>query len=206
VAEPLVTIPIPTVTGREDYLAKALEAYHAYANVETFVYKDLEGCGLAWIEGIKEGSGDYICVGADDTEFHPGWFPPAKRVIDIGHLPCARILNTDGTLQSCGPWETEMPDGHILTGEDFTRSPIFSRKQWEKLQPLVEPFLALGTIYYTDNIFTWAGRRLGMQSVVVRKFEYTHHLASVKRGGGMTWEERMQKDHGLYMDYIRSFA
>lgn len=205
-AAPLITVPLPTVTGREDYLAATVKAYEATANVELIVYQDMPGCGPAWLEGIRQGTGDYSHMGADDVTMHPGWWKDAVRVCDLGYLPAARILNTDGTLQSCGPWGVEVANGTILRGpDDFTRSPFFSRAQWEKLEPLVAPFLA-ETHYFTDNIFTWAGRKLGMETVVVRSYEYTHHLADPGRGAGMSWEERMRHDHELYVDYTRSAA
>lgn len=202
---PLITVPMPTVTGREDYLAAAIKSYTETANTEVLVFTDLDGCGAGWAEGIAAGAGEYFHMGADDVEMHPGWWQAAQRVIDYGFLPAARILNTDGTLQSCGRWGEELPDGMMLSGpDDFTRAPTFSRAQWEKLQPLVEPFLRLGTHYYTDNIFTWAGNRVGIPTVVCRGFEYTHHLADVKRGAGMSWEDRMRHDHQLFIEYINS--
>ncbi len=200
----LVTVPLPTIVGREDLFGKAVTSYQGtIPDVEILVYENYPTCGKAWLEGIQEGRGDYFLMGADDVEMHPGFWQAAKSAIDLGYLPAARILNTDGTLQSCGPWETEVINGTILTGGDFTRSPCFSRAQWEKLEPLVAPIL--GQIhYYTDNVFTWAGRLVGMETVIVRQFEYTHHLAEPGRGAGMTWNERMQADYKTYTDYIGS--
>lgn len=191
------------MTGREGYLAKAVQSYEETADVEVLLYTDLPCCGQAWLQGIQEGTGSYFHMGADDVEMHPRWWQDAVQACDLGYLPAARILNTDGTLQSCGPWGREVPNGAILHGEDFTRSPFFSRAQWERLEPLVAPIL--GQLhYFSDNVFTWAGRLLGIETVVVRGYEYTHHLADVKRGAGTTWEGRMEADHKLFTDYVRS--
>ncbi len=204
-AAPLITVPLPTVTGREDFLERTIASYEATVpNLELLIYKDLPTCGAAWLRGIREGSGDLFQMGADDIEMHPGWWQAAKRAIDLNLLPAARVLNTDGSLQSCGPWEREMPDGALLRGEDFTRSPMFSRAQWEQLAPFIEGFLGRAH-YYTDNVFTWAGRKVGMETVVVRGYEYTHHLADVKRGAGMSWDQRMEADHRLFVQHIQSF-
>ena len=57
---PLITVALPTVTGREEYYEKARDSYLKTANVELLVYQDMPGCGPAWAQGIREGSGDYI--------------------------------------------------------------------------------------------------------------------------------------------------
>lgn len=197
---PLITAPVPTVTGREAFLEETIRSYEETANIEVLVYHDLPTCGAGWLKGITEGTGEYFVMGADDITMHPGWWVEAARFADLGYLPCARILNTDGSLQSCGTWEQEMATGAI---PEFTRSPFFTRAQWERLEPLVAPILP-ELHYFSDNIFTWAGRKLGMETVVCRAYEYTHHLAPQKRGAGMTWNDRMAHDHATFMAYINS--
>lgn len=194
----MISVVIPTVTGRERFFEKAVESY---GDAEILVFKDLDACGPAWVKGAEQAKGDYIHFGADDLEAHPGWADAATRFCDRGFLPAPRILNTDGSLQSCGDWEVELPEGAI---PQFTRIPFVSRGQWEKLAPLITPFLKQAH-YYTDNIFSWAGRRLGMQTAVCRRYLFTHHLAEVKRGAGTTWENRMRDDHQKFMDYVGMF-
>ena len=86
-----------------------------------------------------------------------------------------------------------MRDGAV---PEFTRVPFVSREQWEKLAPLVRPFLETAH-YYTDNIFSWAGRKLGMETTVCRSFELTHHLALVGRV-----ETRAAADQQRFLRYI----
>lgn len=207
--DPLITIPMPWVTGREDLLEDAITSIGLTLGrgADFHFFHDRAGCGEAWAEGIERGTGDYFFMGADDIQMHPGWWQAARKAADLGFLPAARVLNTDGSLQSCGRWETEFPDGYMLSGvgDDFTRSPFFSRAQWEQLRPLVLPFLQAGTHYFTDNIFSWAGNKLGMRTVVVRSYEYVHHLSEVKRGAGTTWQLRMAQDHQRYVDYTSNY-
>jgi hypothetical protein len=198
----LISVPLPTVTGREEYLEKAVAAYEAHANVEILLYKDLPNCGLAWAKGAEESKGDFIHFGADDVEMHPGWWEAATRFCNIGILPAPRILNTDGSLQSCGNWEVEMVTGAI---PEFTRGPFVSRSQWDRMSDLVVPFLEVAH-YYTDNIFSWVGRRIGLETAVCRGYEYTHHMAEAKRGAGTTWQQRMQQDHERFQHYTRKVA
>ncbi len=194
-SDPLISVPLPTIKGREQLFEATKDSYFATANVEVIEFHDLPGCGPAWAEGADQAQGEYIQFGADDVVMHPNWWRKAIRYCDQGFLPAARVLNTDGSLQSCGDGFVEMKEGAI---PEFTRSPIVSKAQWEQLSPLVSPFLRSGTLYYTDNVFTWAGRKLGMETVVCRSYEYTHHMApSPERNG------RMEHDFHLYLAYIR---
>ncbi len=195
--DPLITVPIPTIKGREAMFKATCASYEQTANVQLIPFFDLTGCGPAWAEGADQAKGDYVHFAADDVTMHSNWWQKAAAYCDQGFLPAPRVLNTDGTLQSCGDNFQEMKEGAI---PEFTRAPFISREQWQKLRPLVRPFL-LQAHYFTDNVFSWAGRRLGMQTVVCRSYEYTHHMAATGRRN-----ERMETDYRLFMDYIGNFA
>ncbi len=195
--DPLISIPIPTITGREDLFNIAVDTYERTANVEIIPFYNLPGCGPAWAEGADIAKGEYIHFAADDIIMHPGWWRKAVRYCDQGFLPAARIMNTDGTLQSCGNNNMEMKEGAV---PEFTRSPIVSRAQWKALAPLVKPFL-LRAHYWTDNIFSAAGRTLGMETVVCRSYEYTHHMTQVGASDNQR-NTRMQQDFELYREYL----
>lgn len=194
---PLITVPLPTVTGREQFYEQAVSAYERWANVEILTFKDFPGCGPAWALGAFIGKGDYIHFGADDVEMHQGWWQAATQVCDKGKLPAPLIFNTNGSLQACGgSWERMEKDGEPTS---YTRGPFVSRQQWEQLAPLVAPFLATAH-YYTDNIFTWAAGRLGVPTVNCHGYAYTHHMAGAGRLDG-----REGVDGNLYTRYVESF-
>lgn len=194
---PLITVPLPTITGRSSFYDRAVEAYERWANVEILTFENFPGCGPAWALGAFIGKGEYIHFGADDVEMHEGWWEAATKVCDQGNLPAPLIYNTNGTLQACGgSWERMEDDGKVTS---YTRGPFVSRKQWELLSPLVAPFLAKSH-YYTDNIFTWAGLKLGMQTVNCHGYAYTHHLASAGRLDG-----REGVDGNVYNQYVEHF-
>ncbi len=195
--DPLISVPLPTIRGREGLFNAALQSYRDTANVELIEFHDLKGCGEAWAIGADMATGEYIQFSADDIVMHPGWWVRAVRYCDQGFLPAARVLNTDGSLQSCGNNNLEMKEGAV---PEFTRSPIVAREQWEKLRPLVHPFL-LKAHYFTDNVFTDAGRTLGMETVVCRSYEYTHHMTQVGASDNQR-NTRMQQDFDLYREYL----
>ncbi|MHB8742580.1 MAG: hypothetical protein ACYC9L_05580 [Sulfuricaulis sp.] len=187
----VISVVIPTIPGREHLLAKTEASYRA-ENTQLIVVKGRPTCGEAWVEGASRAEGDYLHFSADDIEAHPGWWGKAAVLSELGFLPAPRILNTDGSLQSCGDWDVEMRDGAI---PEFTRVPFLSKEQWAAIDPLVTPFLEKAH-YYTDNIVSWAGRKLGMETVVCRSYELTHHLAGQGR------LDRMRQDFELFMNYI----
>lgn len=161
----MITAVIPTIDGREDYLERAVASLDG---CEILVYRNRSTCGVAWNEGMREATGDYILLAADDLEAHEGWAEVAIPWVDRGVLPCPRILNTDGSLQSCGPDANEHETG---TPSDVARVPFFSREMLERLYPVFEHQ------YCGDYWITWKAQQHGWPTQVVREMIFTHHLA-----------------------------
>lgn len=171
----LISVVIPTVTGRERWLEQCLDAYtktSVETRLETIIIKDRDTCGIAWQDGADASSGDYIHFTADDLTPHPGWHQAAVGVVEQGALPCPLILGPHGTLESCGTWGQLDPDG---SPAELARVPFMSRAQWDKIGPM-EPWH-----YYTDNLISWKGYRVGIPTVVSHGYKFTHHWAQEKR-------------------------
>lgn len=131
---------------------------------------------------------------------HPGWWEAACSTVDRGYIPAPRVLNSDGTIQSCGgsdSWEKERDTGEWA---DFSRGPVLNREMWQTIRSLAAPFLEAAH-YFTDNCISFTARLYGIETGVHRGYEYTHHLADQSRGAGMSWEERMRHDHQLFERY-----
>jgi hypothetical protein len=58
--------------------------------------------------------------------------------------------------------------------------------------------------YFTDNAISFAARKEGIDVGVHRDYSFVHHLADVGRGAGTTWHNRMQEDHVLFSQWVRS--
>lgn len=171
----MISIVIPAVNGRDHFLAAAIKRFEETtpADTEIIVVWNKPVCGIAWNEGIAQAKGDYVLLSADDVEpAVPDWLEAGIYWCDKGFLPCARILNTDGTLQSCGDWVEEMDTGTIC---EFARIPFGSREQIEKIGEI------LPIHYATDYWFSHRGREEGWPTVVVREFCFYHHFASSGR-------------------------
>lgn len=178
-----VSVIIPTIKGREQWLKQVRASFEAtpLAEVEIIEVHDRPTCGIAWNAGIREATGDYILLSADDVEpVASDWLEVGRSWVDQGYLPCARVLNTDGTLQSCGDVVEETETGTPCT---FARIPFASVDQMKKIYPIIE------THYATDYWFSHRGRQMGWETVVVREFCFFHHFAKQGR-----LDDRLNRD------------
>lgn len=170
----MISVVIPTIAGREHWLERCLTAYenNTFHDWEPIVIRDKPACGIAWNEGIAKARGDYIHLSADDLEPLACWDKPAVESADRGELPAARILNTDGSLQSCGTDDQEHDEGE----EAFVaRIPFATREQFDLIGPMMENH------YMGDYWFSHRGRQVGLRSVVRRRYTFYHHYAQEGR-------------------------
>lgn len=170
---PLISVVIPTISGREHWLEKAVASIEATCDShEILIYKDKPTCGAAWNVGIRDASGDYILLFADDLEAHPGWWQAGVAALERGTIPCPRILNPDGTLQSCGTFAEEAEDG---TPSVVARVPFLTWDLADRMWPIFENH------YMGDHWITHRGLELGCPTLVVRDMLFTHHFAQEGR-------------------------
>jgi hypothetical protein len=191
----MISVVVPTIAGREHWLERCLAAYRRHGGeLEIIVVRDAPACGVAWQEGAEQARGEYVHFSADDLEPFAGWWQAAVATVDAGFVPAPRILNADGTLQSCGEWAVLQDDG---AQTDMTRIPFLSRAQWD----LVAPMIPLH--YYTDNWVSHRARSHGVETRVVHAYAFVHHFAPEGRGAGMGSDaDRMWHDLALYQEYV----
>ena len=184
----MISIVIPTISGREHHLERCLSAYKRGTVEMPFEVIVIEGkstCGEAWAEGGEQAKGDYLHFSADDLEPHEDWWLPAVYCVDVlGKLPCPRIWSPNGALESCGAWGTEMPDG---TETNIARIPFLSREQWEQGNWILDSH------YYTDNWIWHRGQQLGIPTVVTHRYDFTHYYASEGR------KSTLEDDYQFYV-------
>jgi hypothetical protein len=184
----VISVVIPTISGREHWLGNCIHAYERCSgDIEIITVTDRETCGEAWAEGGKRAQGDFIHFTADDIEPHDGWDEAAIHCAMGGALPSARILSTDGSLQSCGIWGAEMPEG---TETDIARVPFLTREWWELGN------WCLPAHYYTDNWISKRGQQLGIPTKVCRDYLFTHHYAPEGRV-----DARIDADRAIFDAY-----
>src|SRR6266404_3441738 len=57
---------------------------------------DHPAVGCAWQAGAEKAKGDYIHLGNDDCEPHPGWWQPAVEACQQGFVPSPMVFTPDG--------------------------------------------------------------------------------------------------------------
>ena len=186
----MITVVIPTLTVRAHWLDRCVAAYErtlgGYPH-EILVFTDRPSCGVAWNEGIAQAQGEFIHLSADDLEPLDGWHFPAIFSAASGELPSARILNTDGTLQSCGTDHLEHDDGE----EAFVaRIPFATREQFDRIGPM------MNEQYMGDYWFSHRGRECGYRSVVRRDYCFFHHYAQEGRIDTLASDVKAYKRRG----------
>ena len=187
----MISVIVPTIDGREDYLNETLQAYRdTTPDVQLIVVRNKPVVGVAWNVGSLQATGDYIHLTADDIIPHEGWWQAGCPVCDAWNLPAPLIYNTDGSVQSCGEYGMALYDDG--TEYEFSRIPLMSMKQWELIRPVVPLH------YYTDNWISYKGKLNGMKVLVTKQFCFTHHLAPIGRV-----DYRMSADGAAYSRYIQ---
>lgn len=190
----LITVVVPTVTGRERSLERCLSGYHNTAgdfDLEIIKFINLPTCGEGWVKGAAKAKGDYIHFTSDDLEPLPGWAETAVETADRGFQPSPIVLNQYGGTDFAGIWGAaplewiEVPMSVV---------PFMSRAMLEAVD-LTE----VGQLhYYSDNLVSDLLKDAGFPTVFRPGYAFTHHWEQEKRGAGMTQSERMDHDQRLY--------
>jgi hypothetical protein len=188
----MISVIIPTVTGREDHYDRCVTAYTATTAhpFELVTETDHRTCGLAWQAGAERAAGDFLHFTCDDLEPLPGWDEAALSASAAGFVPAPRVTDAaTGALQSWPAWGREHADG---TDAGFSAIPFLSRPMWETVRPLFTGH------YYTDDFISFRARAAGWPPVVFNGYAFRHHWAQHRRGAGMTQDERQAYDLHLY--------
>ena len=189
----LVSVIVPTVSGREDYLARCLAAYEATSgNAELIVIRDRPTCGRAWEEGAAKAQGRYLHFTADDLVPRPGWIETAIETVDEGAIPAATVYDADGEFESCAGKLLLLDDRAPV---DFSAVPFFSREQWGEIGPMGP---MADSHYFTDNYLSMRASRAGIPILARTAYAFEHYWAQPGRGAGMTESERMRFDAITY--------
>lgn len=163
----LLSIIVPTIDGREDSLARTLDAYerHTDHRHEIIVIKNLANWPTACNAGFDKAKGSLVHFGADDLEPVAGWFADAIKVASRDNeLPAAFVHDhtPDGILNNAA-------DGQPGETTHFTRVPLMTRKQWDLIGRWPE------IDYYADVWLSEHARTLGIQTRLVDSYRFVHH-------------------------------
>ena len=166
----MISVIVPTITGREHWLDKCLQSYlRHHPDAQIIVVLDRPTCGEAWAIGAESAKGDYLHFTADDIEL----FAPlnqACKVAASGRIPSPVVLNSDGSTQSIGavfggPYPADREPC------PFTTVPLVTRAQYDTIGPCP-------SIHYGSDVwFTEQGAKHGWQTVACHGYRVIHHMA-----------------------------
>jgi len=173
----VISVVIPTVKGREYSLDRTLKGYQeTYDDIEIIGIPNTgKPCGIAWAEGAKEASGDYIHITADDLVPHPGWAEAAIACADAGIMPAASVYGIEseqfaGGLMNCIfyglPRWTDCPN--VLL-------PFLTREQLEMGGWFIP------THYGTDDWVTYLARTRGIHVERSWGYAFDHYAVPEER-------------------------
>jgi hypothetical protein len=99
----MLTVIIPTITGREESLARTIASYETTLNGvphELIVVKDESSWPRACNTGYQQAKGDIIHWTADDLEAMPGWYTDIPAALQQDELPAPAVFDyrPDGTF------------------------------------------------------------------------------------------------------------
>ena len=194
---PMVSVIVPTVPGREDHLERCVTAYAALAMgnyaLDLIIESDHPAVGIAWQAGADRARGEFLHLTNDDIEPRPGWHAPAIEAVERGHLPAPQVYGPEGDPQALPAWGTLGVDWAPVA---MTTLPFCSRAQWEAIGPVARLH------YYSDDFISYRGRKAGWGTVLRSGYAFTHHWAQVRRGAGMSEQDRMEHDRRLYDEAV----
>jgi hypothetical protein len=197
----MISVIMPTVPGREEIYARCRDAYLEHGcgphRLEFITEHDHPAVGYGWQAGAEKATGDFLHFTNDDCEPHPGWWEPAVEAVQRGFIPAPQVYGPEGDPQAPPQWGVVSPDWTPLPPQNAAVIPFLSRAQWEKVQPLALIH------YYADDWITYRARVAGWPCMLRTGYSFIHHWAQVRRGAGMTQDERMAHDRRLYEQAVQ---
>lgn len=171
----MISVIIPTLTGREESLKRIVTAYKRTLSKrphEIIIVKDKETWPTACNEGYAESRGDILHFSADDLEPLPKWYSEVIPWLEEhDELPAPRVFNhsREGVHDNL----EDGPDGAVCW---FTRVPIMRRDQYERIGPWPE-YNYVADIWVSEK----ARMMFGIQTRLFYSYAFVHHWHQVGR-------------------------
>jgi GT2 family glycosyltransferase len=169
----MLSVVVPTISGREESLARTISSYEKTLEGvphEIIVVKDESSWPLACNVGYGRSSGDVIHWTADDLEALPGWYEDVPALLERDELPAPAVFDyrPDGKFANA----EDGPDGAVTW---FTRVPVCRRDQAERIGLWPE------ITYYADVWFSEKARSIGIETRMLYSYAFVHHWSPIGR-------------------------
>lgn len=199
---PLVSIILPTITGREDLLAVTRDAYEqtVEGEAEIIVVRERPTIGEAWNAGAEAAEGEFLLLGADDLVPDPGAVAAGIEAAKIEGYPSPWITNPDGSTVARGSLGggmllgAETPEGTPCNSSPI---PFVERRKWGAIGPSIPAH------YYADDYLGWSARRAGLDVRLVGAYHFQHLEGTV---GRPAVQARAMADRDLFLRTVTGIA
>lgn len=163
----MISIIIPTIDGREKSLARTKRAYRQTSptNIQLIVVKNEPSWPAACNRGFLRADWDILHFTADDLVPVHGWWQEAVEWLKHhDELPAPKVMN----FRQDGEWDNA-EDGPDKAIPHFTRIPIMTRDQYERIGPWPE------YNYVADVWLSEKARTLGIETRMIHSYAFVHH-------------------------------
>jgi hypothetical protein len=152
---PLVSVVLATSAGREIQLERAMAAYVAESSEVQldFVVRSGSDYRMAWADALRSAcaTADFIHLGSDELEPHPGWWRDAIAATNAGYIAAPVLWSPSG--------EIVRGDGLDWTEQPRSKFPFFARVDGlRNVESLLAPDQC---ILRSGYAFTWWRRATG---------------------------------------------
>lgn len=165
-----ISVVIPTITGREAWLAACIEEYERTApGAEIIVVKDEPSCGIAWEKGYEQSTRPYVHFTADDLLPRDRWWVEATQFAHAGIVPAANVRDVYDRPAHCNSPLGDM-GLHPNVLVPFLSREMLERGGW------------MTTVHYgSDDWITYRAVQLGYEVRRGITYCFTHCVAGEGR-------------------------
>jgi hypothetical protein len=176
----MITVIIPTISGREDSLKRVVAAYRRMRGLQIVTPKDYPNWPAGCNAGQLQAKGDILHFGADDLEPIDGWAEPMLECLSNGYIPAPQLWNWVKEGEPVNQAEDGLP-GSFTT---FSRVPALTREMAKAIGPWPE------IPYYADNWVSLKGSKVGYLTRVTGGYSFIHHWSQIGRLDQGDWVGR----------------
>lgn len=188
----MISIVVPTVPGREEWLEKCLAGYKKTApKAEVIVVRGEPTCAQAWEKGFEQSTGKYVHFTADDIVPLGAWWQDAITFLDKGIIPVADVVEDDKRFRCPTPMNV------LKVMIPFLTRGMLNLGEW---------FLPIH--HGSDDWITYRAVRLGFRvqfcpSYVVRHYIAPEGRVPERRAGDLAILENAMAEAGFVPHYYR---
>ena len=178
-----ISVIMPTISGREESLARMVAAYHERTphELEIINPKDYPSWPAGCNAGQLRATGDVLHFASDDLEPLEGWATAMLESLRADEIPAPQLWDFAWSAKAPVNAAADGPPGVITA---FSRVPSLTWEMADAIGPWPE------MAYYADNWVSDKARILGWETRVMGDYRFVHHWHQTGRLDKGDWVGR----------------